>query len=267
MKSKLLNKNAYEAVCRNCKHGRLSPEGDAVLCVKKGIVDPDWSCRRYSYDPLKRVPRKMPAVREANPEDFDLNAGVDIPKKIIGIPPESVEEEVTAETVEDVSAEAEKEEILVAEETPEPVAEEDMSEEAAIPEEHPDNGVVLDEGEEDEEILFDDDDETLFDDDEDYLDEDDDLGEDFFDDDEDDEYDGEYDDEYDDGESIFDDDDDIIFDNDDDDDMIFDNDDDDGFDEDEELFLDEIFEEEEDDPSKDWSKTSIFDVGDETETK
>ena len=253
MKSKLLNKNAYEAVCRNCKHGRLSPEGDAVLCVKKGIVDPDWSCRRYSYDPLKRVPRKMPAVREANPEDFDLNAGVDIPKKVIGIPPESVEEEVTAETVEDVSPEAEKEEILVAEETPEPVAEEDTSEEAVIPEEHPDNRVVLDEGEEDEEILFDDDEETLFDDDEDYLDEDDDLGEDFFDDDEDDEY----DDEYDDGESIFDD----------DDDMIFDNDDDDGFDEDEDLFLDEIFEEEEDDPSKDWSKTSIFDVGDETENK
>jgi hypothetical protein len=251
MKSKLLNKNAYEAICRNCRHGRLSPEGDTVLCVKKGIVDPDGSCRRYSYDPLKRVPRKMPAVREANPEDFDLNAGIDIPKKVIGIPLESVEEE-TVETVETVPAEAEKEEILVAEETPEPVAEEDTSEEAVIPEEHPDNRVVLDEGEEDEEILFDDDDETLFGDDEDYLDEDDDLGEDFFDDDEDDEY-----DEYDDGESFFDDDDDIIF----------DNDDDDGFDEDEELFLDEIFEEEEDDPSKDWSKTSIFDVGDETENK
>ena len=37
MKSKLLNKNAYEAICRNCRHGRLSPEGDTVLCVKKGI--------------------------------------------------------------------------------------------------------------------------------------------------------------------------------------------------------------------------------------
>lgn len=73
MKSKLLNKNAYEAVCRNCKNGRLSPDGENVLCVKKGIVDPDGKCRRYSYDPLKRVPRRMPAVREVNPEDFDLN--------------------------------------------------------------------------------------------------------------------------------------------------------------------------------------------------
>ena len=70
MKSKLFNKNAYEAVCRNCKNGRLSPEGESVLCVKKGIVDPDGKCRRYSYDPLKRVPRRMPTVREVDPEDF-----------------------------------------------------------------------------------------------------------------------------------------------------------------------------------------------------
>ncbi len=70
MKSKLFNKNAYEAVCRNCKNGRLNPEGESVLCVKKGIVDPDGKCRRYSYDPLKRVPRRKLVVSEANPEDF-----------------------------------------------------------------------------------------------------------------------------------------------------------------------------------------------------
>ena len=72
MKSKLLNKDAYEAICRNCKHGRLSPEGDTVLCVKKGIVDPDGSCRRYSYDPLKRIPKKPLLVERANPSDFEI---------------------------------------------------------------------------------------------------------------------------------------------------------------------------------------------------
>lgn len=79
MKSKLLNKNAYESVCRNCRHGRLSPEGDSVLCVKKGITDPDGNCRRYSYDPLKRIPRKPLTVSSANPEDFDLNIGFEMP--------------------------------------------------------------------------------------------------------------------------------------------------------------------------------------------
>ena len=72
MKSKLINKDAYEKTCRNCKNGRLSPEGDSVLCVKKGIVDADGKCRRYSYDPLKRVPRKKPVPASANPEDFVL---------------------------------------------------------------------------------------------------------------------------------------------------------------------------------------------------
>lgn len=80
MKSKLINKNAYEAVCKNCKYGRLSPEKDTVLCVKKGIVDPDGVCKKYSYDPLKRIPRKMPAVMTANPEDFDLNIGFEPPE-------------------------------------------------------------------------------------------------------------------------------------------------------------------------------------------
>ncbi len=77
MKSKLLNKNAYEAVCRNCKHGRLSPDGETVLCVKKGVVEPDGKCRRYSYDPLKRVPRKAPVLMTADPDDFDLNLGTE----------------------------------------------------------------------------------------------------------------------------------------------------------------------------------------------
>ena len=72
MKSKLFNKNAYEAVCRNCKNGRLSPEGESVLCVKKGIVDPDGKCRRYSYDPLKRVPITNDIKSDFKKEDFEI---------------------------------------------------------------------------------------------------------------------------------------------------------------------------------------------------
>ena len=123
MKSKLLNKDAYEAICRNCKHGRLSPEGDTVLCVKKGIVDPDGSCRRYSYDPLKRVPKKMPAVREANPEDFDLSLDIDLPEKPRNEIPAVVEE--TSEAVEESPE--------IAEELPEIIEESPV-----IPEDTPD---------------------------------------------------------------------------------------------------------------------------------
>lgn len=142
MKSKLLNKDAYEAICRNCKHGRLSPEGDTVLCVKKGIVDPDGSCRRYSYDPLKRVPRKMPAVREANPEDFDLSIDIDLPEKPRNEIPAVVEEipvaaeEETSEAV-DESPEFDEELPGIPEDTPDE-AEEQESEETEIPAGEPD---------------------------------------------------------------------------------------------------------------------------------
>ena len=37
--SKFTNKN--EKVCRLCEHGRLSTDKSAVVCMKKGIVDPD----------------------------------------------------------------------------------------------------------------------------------------------------------------------------------------------------------------------------------
>lgn len=142
MKSKLLNKDAYEAICRNCKHGRLSPEGDTVLCVKKGIVDPDGSCRRYSYDPLKRVPRKMPAVREANPEDFDLSIDIDLPEKPKNEIPAVVEEipvaaeEETSEAV-DESPEFDEELPETSEDTPGEV-EWQESEETEIPAEESD---------------------------------------------------------------------------------------------------------------------------------
>lgn len=135
MKSKLLNKNAYEAICRNCRHGRLSPEGDKVLCVKKGIVDPDGSCRRYSYDPLKRVPRKMPAVREANPEDFDLSIGIDLPEKPRNEIPAAVEE---------TSDEAEEETPEVAEELTEIIK--DVSDETEEAESPADEADKADEG-------------------------------------------------------------------------------------------------------------------------
>lgn len=72
MKRKLLEKKKYPAVCENCLHGRLSPDEQSVLCIKKGIVEPDGSCRRYSYDPLKRKPKKPLLIEQANPADFEL---------------------------------------------------------------------------------------------------------------------------------------------------------------------------------------------------
>lgn len=72
MKKKLTDKKKYAAVCENCLHGRLSPDGETVLCIKKGIVQPDGTCRRYSYDPLKRQPKKPLLIEHADPSEFTL---------------------------------------------------------------------------------------------------------------------------------------------------------------------------------------------------
>ena len=72
MKRKLTEKKKYAAVCENCLHGRLSPDEETVLCIKKGIVQPDGTCRRYSYDPLKRRPKKPLIVQQADPSEFEL---------------------------------------------------------------------------------------------------------------------------------------------------------------------------------------------------
>lgn len=72
MKKKLTNDKKYEAVCRNCFFGRFSPDGQIILCDKKGMSDPDGSCKKYKYDPLKRVPRKAPKPEEADPAEFEL---------------------------------------------------------------------------------------------------------------------------------------------------------------------------------------------------
>ena len=72
MKKKLTEKKKYAAVCENCLHGRLSPDEQTVLCVKKGIVQPDGTCRRYSYDPLKRRPKKPLLIEQADPSDLTL---------------------------------------------------------------------------------------------------------------------------------------------------------------------------------------------------
>lgn len=78
MKNKLLEKKKYPAACEYCKNGRLSPDEQTVLCVKKGLVAPDGKCMRYSYDPLKRRPKKPLMVQKADPSEFDLS--IDTPE-------------------------------------------------------------------------------------------------------------------------------------------------------------------------------------------
>ena len=72
MKKKLFNADSIEKICANCLYGRHTPDGDGVLCVKKGIMLKYSSCRRFEYDPLNRVPQRPIPMPDFSMEDFEL---------------------------------------------------------------------------------------------------------------------------------------------------------------------------------------------------
>ena len=59
-------------MCDYCRFGRPSPDGENILCEKKGIKEKGEKCRAYKYDPLKRVPLNQPALADVDPSDFEL---------------------------------------------------------------------------------------------------------------------------------------------------------------------------------------------------
>jgi hypothetical protein len=51
--------NKITPSCSYCKFGNKSKEGNKVLCEKQGLVDADFACKKWDYDPIKRVPKKQ----------------------------------------------------------------------------------------------------------------------------------------------------------------------------------------------------------------
>ena len=70
---KLFGKKDIVASCSYCAHGRIAPDKESVLCKKSGLVDIDYSCRKFRYDPLKRQPRRPKPIVKYDEEDFSLN--------------------------------------------------------------------------------------------------------------------------------------------------------------------------------------------------
>ena len=59
--------------CTTCLHSANLSEHQ-LLCIKHGVVENSYSCRKYRYDPCKRVPPcvKGPDFDKYKHEDFNL---------------------------------------------------------------------------------------------------------------------------------------------------------------------------------------------------
>lgn len=73
MRQKLYG-NHIEATCEYCQFGRRSSDEKAILCPKKGVVPLYHHCRKFVYDPLKRIPTTPPPpAEEFTAEDFRID--------------------------------------------------------------------------------------------------------------------------------------------------------------------------------------------------
>ncbi len=71
MKKKIIGENVAPK-CEYCKHGTPAADGKHILCEKTGILDLDFACKKYVYDPLKRTPKRPTEAMEFSAEDFEL---------------------------------------------------------------------------------------------------------------------------------------------------------------------------------------------------
>lgn len=73
MADKLYGKN-IDPDCSYCKIGTYSEDRSVIFCKYKGVIEERYSCRRFQYDPIKRVPKLPRPIDKFSPEDFDINS-------------------------------------------------------------------------------------------------------------------------------------------------------------------------------------------------
>lgn len=63
--------NTQKPACAYCRYGIR--KGDVVLCEYNGVVDTTYKCRKFRYDPIKRVPMSVPPLPDYSEEDFSID--------------------------------------------------------------------------------------------------------------------------------------------------------------------------------------------------
>ncbi len=81
--ARLFNKD-IPPKCSYCIFGVKSREGNNILCEKRGVVDMNYSCSKYVYSPLKRIPVKQLNIHGAFDDEDENNEDTtieELPKK------------------------------------------------------------------------------------------------------------------------------------------------------------------------------------------
>lgn len=68
----MLFRKKIERSCSYCAFGARLEDG-AIICSKKGLMAEESSCRRFRYDPCKRMPFKAKAMDFSKFKDSDFS--------------------------------------------------------------------------------------------------------------------------------------------------------------------------------------------------
>lgn len=68
----MLFRREITPACAYCQRCTVLNENE-VLCAKRGVVQADFKCRKFRYDPCKRIPPKMKALDTKKYDDVDFS--------------------------------------------------------------------------------------------------------------------------------------------------------------------------------------------------
>ena len=68
----MLFRKKIERSCAYCVHG-TKLDDEQILCAKKGICLIDHACRKFKYDPCKRIPAKAKALDFTKYDEHDYS--------------------------------------------------------------------------------------------------------------------------------------------------------------------------------------------------
>ena len=68
----MLFRKKIERSCAYCLFG-TQLEDESILCTKKGLRSLEDSCRKFKYDPCKRIPRKAKPLDFSKYDDTDFS--------------------------------------------------------------------------------------------------------------------------------------------------------------------------------------------------
>ena len=66
--------NNIQPACKYCTEGFYKPGEEQVLCIKRGVTTPDFHCKKFDYDPLKRSPERPQTPIKPTEAEMDIGS-------------------------------------------------------------------------------------------------------------------------------------------------------------------------------------------------